>query len=615
MKQITYIFFGVLALLFTSCEKEHQSEVASPNFEDISYSLSVDDVGITRSSGTTSYVMQVFDAEGTSAVNCFSDFATNRSTNTTGKFTVTLDKSKVHTILFWAEDNADVYNTEDLRAVTLVPGKEMSDAFFGSKIEKPTSSTTNITLNHAVSNVVLKETETSTSLAITVSYNRFTTFNVSKGGAESAIETVTEMTVGNKTEIQLGSFLTFAPADKAQKTSFTFIAGSDSKLISDVTLITNRPTNLTGHFFDPPIDLQFKLDNADVTKRANSYVIPLTADITHKLSIERIDDYWTSIDALCGGNTPANTIAQNADMKIKVVWADFKYDGVVTPTVNATEKSMLVKVGTLPAKGGNMVVAVTNADGSVILWSWHLWFSDIAVTPETCVASTATALLKGQSIMDRNLGAKSFDGADVETYGLMYQWGRKDPFTGYASVDGSVESTVYTPTNLGGRLVGAEDKATNGTIALAIQNPFTFYTNTRDWVMSGIDASATDSKRWNNSTDGLTEGTKTIFDPCPRGWRMPWGGDWSGFTKENFPWQTTPTLGRKYGDSANAFFPAAGRLSYSTGAIEYGGTSGYVWSSAVSTTKALFLLFYASVVFPANSYGRASGMSVRCVQE
>ena len=64
-----------------------------------------------------------------------------------------------------------------------------------------------------------------------------------------------------------------------------------------------------------------------------------------------------------------------------------------------------------------------------------------------------------------------------------------------------------------------------------------------------------------------------------------------------------------------ALAPAAGRLSNSTGAIENGGTNGYVWSSAVSTTNALNLRFNASDVNPANSNNRANGCSVRCVQE
>ncbi|MCC8062106.1 MAG: hypothetical protein LIO68_02535, partial [Rikenellaceae bacterium] len=51
--------------------------------------------------------------------------------------------------------------------------------------------------------------------------------------------------------------------------------------------------------------------------------------------------------------------------------------------------------------------------------------------------------------MDRNLGAMSAS-PGVASYGLLYQWGRKDPFVG--SRDGSNENgkTFYVPKYTGG---------------------------------------------------------------------------------------------------------------------------------------------------------------------
>ena len=82
-------------------------------------------------------------------------------------------------------------------------------------------------------------------------------------------------------------------------------------------------------------------------------------------------------------------------------------DGIVHFTSDGTE--------------GNTVLAAFDAKGEVI-WSWHLWMTD---QPELF------AYDEGGELMDRNLGATSALEADgAASFGLLYQWGRKDPFYG-----------------------------------------------------------------------------------------------------------------------------------------------------------------------------------------
>lgn len=66
---------------------------------------------------------------------------------------------------------------------------------------------------------------------------------------------------------------------------------------------------------------------------------------------------------------------------------------------------------------GNAVIAVK--DGA-ILWSWHIWY------PEAEVAGLNSKT--GYEVMNMNLGAMHNTPGDVGSYGLLYQWGRKDPF-------------------------------------------------------------------------------------------------------------------------------------------------------------------------------------------
>ena len=73
-------------------------------------------------------------------------------------------------------------------------------------------------------------------------------------------------------------------------------------------------------------------------------------------------------------------------------------------------------------KNGNAVVAVKK-DGK-ILWSWHIWACE-GYNPD------ATAQKYNNNagvVMDRNLGATSATPGKPQTIGLLYQWGRKDPF-------------------------------------------------------------------------------------------------------------------------------------------------------------------------------------------
>lgn len=112
--------------------------------------------------------------------------------------------------------------------------------------------------------------------------------------------------------------------------------------------------------------------------------------------------------------------------------------------------------------------------------------------------------------MDRNLGATSATPGDAGALGLLYQWGRKDPFLGSSSILPSTiaKSTITWPS-------GVLSNSSTGTIEYTIANPTTYlnFVN-NDWYYNG--SSSTYNTRWQSE--------KTIYDPCPKGWRVPDGG-------------------------------------------------------------------------------------------
>jgi hypothetical protein len=152
-------------------------------------------------------------------------------------------------------------------------------------------------------------------------------------------------------------------------------------------------------------------------------------------------------------------------------------------------------------KPGNALIAVKDAMGT-ILWSWHIWVVDF--DPE----ETQQKYISGAIMMDRNLGALSVIPAesmsgDYGAYGLYYQWGRKDPAPLHGNI---IPSDVVTWYNVPGY----------NTLDESIWNPTTFAADI-DWNTSD---------KWSIS--------KTMYDPCPYGWRVAEPGVWEGINNEIF---------------------------------------------------------------------------------
>ena len=217
-------------------------------------------------------------------------------------------------------------------------------------------------------------------------------------------------------------------------------------------------------------------------------------------------------------------------------------------------------------KPGNAMVVAKDAGGK-ILWSWHIW------VPATPVVTANFSGVMVKDMMDRNLGAlvataATDDPIDPTSYGMMYQWGRKDPFTAAGTFNGSSPATY----------AGAPEELAPGQISLeeSIANPRLLgHINNGDWCLISNDEYWADAE-------------KTIYDPCPPGYRVPKKATanpfWSSDLTAQAGWGVNLTAGwLKLGSPDSGVFPIAGyRDDYSVDGLAKVGVRTLYWTSQAS---------------------------------
>ncbi|MBP3663380.1 MAG: fimbrillin family protein [Bacteroidales bacterium] len=284
-----------------------------------------------------------------------------------------------------------------------------------------------------------------------------------------------------------------------------------------------------------------------------------------------------------------NTDATVGNVKsVEVLWESFGTDempNVGDLIASADYKDGYIRFSTPETfRDGNAVIAVKNSKGT-ILWSWHIWCAEEGWKEQVYYNDAGT-------MMDRNLGATSATPGDVGALGLLYQWGRKDPFLGRSSISENVEAVS----------AGTWSTASDGYLADMELNPTTFYLN----LFGGTS--------WNN--------IKTFHDPCPAGWRVPNGGEegvWAKACDSSAAYSGIydsvnegMNFSGKFGEDEIIWYPAASYRDGHYGSLAYGDIGEY-WS--VSHENDSYALTFSNVyVNPSKSADteKSYGRSVRC---
>lgn len=310
-----------------------------------------------------------------------------------------------------------------------------------------------------------------------------------------------------------------------------------------------------------------------------------------------------------------------------------------------------VRFSVNPSALGNALLGIVDKEGE-ILWSWHIWRP----------AEKAVAV-GDLGFMNLNLGAIRADAHAAldlpSTYGLMYQWGRKDPFPGSPVVTGDTNTQPCVVYDAQGNpvAIGHDYTSVAQSIAYSIAHPTTcisYYGNggkSMDW----LSAAASNDGLWGNGKG------KTCFDPCPPGWMVPgadafvtfstsgtnyttdmnhfnvadingdgeitfedYAGGWYFKLSEVSPEERSADSSTDA--AAYSFFPAAARYDAQY-AMLMGSMTGYwgnYWTSGVDVSGMAIALGFSSknmslredwTVTPKSSGSRAYAFSVRCVAE
>ncbi len=324
----------------------------------------------------------------------------------------------------------------------------------------------------------------------------------------------------------------------------------------------------------PDVDVKIWLASGVPEGMSNCYIMaPGSYPIL--IPVERANEPSVTGTAVIG-----RQIGPNDLLGAGFIWTDspagLSQQGAVSSVVPAGDGSsgyLLVRPG---SSQGNTVVAVTT--NGVIRWSWHIWVTDFRPSGNW---------------LDRNLGALSSTPGNPGAGGLLYQWGRKDPFPGAADAwyDKDGRSKQPDITQIAGNINMPVTEITN-----SVRNPLGFFTgtyNARPFSWGG----------------DLPE--KEIYDPCPEGYKVPTYALWQGLNTGNFIWNGSGRTNTGVG----GFYPVTGARNNGGVLVQTG--NGYYWSTASNVSVSPRLSFTSnSVSYSTGSFFvHADAYAIRCVAE
>lgn len=299
---------------------------------------------------------------------------------------------------------------------------------------------------------------------------------------------------------------------------------------------------------DPDVDLRIEtIPKLNMLEDANSYIISYMgggndAQPTYSIPIQRANVFWQHSDE------SQYLLENETEWVAEVIWQDVNEDLFYFCDSDGNPQSSHFLYGkghgafTVKPKGGvtgNVLIGIRrkefSGENEGYCWSWHLWITDYRPDPRVAAEEGVCrypagegymhryggnywkTTLKGNFIMDRNYGAHVADHTKSgRITGLYYMFGKKDPIpevTVYKYyVDNGVE-TLRAPKTGESALSKYSGSVRVNNLEYVIKHP-NHYFGDSSWY-SGTMGSGWIKGSWQS------EDEKSIFDPCPPGWRIP----------------------------------------------------------------------------------------------
>ena len=297
---------------------------------------------------------------------------------------------------------------------------------------------------------------------------------------------------------------------------------------------TKRLSSSTTYLYIP------ESNDASIFPKFTANTRPLDDEGTANCYIAPEPNTSYSFDAMTMGNGRATTNIRPEPLRgaeARVLWETGTTRGAIVESAELTGDGRIVFRTGMTC--GNAVIGLLDSRGECV-WSWHIWSVDYDIE------ATAQTYASGAVFMDRNLGALTTDCTQAAAQGLYYQWGRKDPFP-YPATTTDVYTqapTVYAPgfeyAESNPRTSGAESPYDVMSLEWATAHPTTymdgvFYEEWEEWASSADWLCDHHPNLWGNVTTGKNNISRTshksIYDPCPPGWKVPGAEDFAGIER------------------------------------------------------------------------------------
>lgn len=298
---------------------------------------------------------------------------------------------------------------------------------------------------------------------------------------------------------------------------------------------------------------------------------------------------------------------------VDVVWMDETLEGKLTMSSNypSQGRALFSLQGntedpddkSLPEgmEGNVLIGAYTDETKTELLWTWHLWI---------CDRPQIQSYKNGFTVQDRDLGAVDYTpSSDIgKVDGLYYQWGRPTPFPVNRTL--AEDFTIKSSDEIPG-------------VNTAVGHPDTFYND----AVVAEDGKTYRLWGWRSAAD---EYVKTIYDPCPAGYRVPSKRLWAELDAHNY---SVSGHNVKFSviDEYYVYYPISGYYNGHAEGLKYywdGSSSvadkvgAFMWSATYDTSDGVdnpYLMTYeyfadsshGMTTRPANDDGPA--LPVRCV--